>query len=372
MQTRVVHVTIAHAPHDVRVFEKECVGLAANGYEVHLILPAARDGAYRGVMLHRLPIANSASRIFRVVDRWTKAFRLARRLKARIYHLHDIELIPVGLALKLTGATIVYDAHEDAPVEAHSLNRRNPLWGHFLAFVWRCFLVVARRAFDGFVAATPHIADALHAPNTVVVRNFPRLDLFAAASKRAPPYGSRAASVIYVGTISEIRGLQQMLDAVACLPPSCAIELMMVGRFAGRQAEIAAHRHPWWDRVVYLGELPWERVVDTLQCARIGLVLLHPTLEYKVSLPVKLFEYMASGIPVIASDFPLWREIVIGAGCGILVDPLDSQAIARAIGQLLVNGEGAAAMGEAGRQAAFARYDWSLEETTLLDFYKLL
>lgn len=93
MPTRIVHVTIAHAPHDVRVFEKECVGLATNGYEVHLIVPDARDGTYRGVMLHRLPITRSGSRIFRIFDRWTKAFRLARRLKAQIYHLHDVELI---------------------------------------------------------------------------------------------------------------------------------------------------------------------------------------------------------------------------------------------------------------------------------------
>jgi glycosyltransferase involved in cell wall biosynthesis len=372
MPTRVLHVTLAHAPHDVRVFEKECVGLAAHGYEVHLLVPGARDGAYRGVVLHRLPIAGSGSRLFRIAYRWTKAFQLARRLTAQVHHLHDIELIPVGLALKLTGAIVVFDAHEDAPVEARSLNRRNPLWGSLLALIWRSFLAVARHAFDGFVAATPHIADALRAPDTAIVRNFPRLDLFAAAGESAPPYLARAASVIYVGTISELRGLEPMLDAVARLPPSCAAELTMVGRFAAPQAEAAARRHPWWGRVRYLGELPWQGVVDALQHARIGLVLLHPTPEYEVSLPVKLFEYMAAGIPVIASDFPLWREIVTAAGCGILVDPLDPAAIARAIEALLADGKRAAAMGEAGRRAAFARYGWDSQETVLLGLYERL
>jgi glycosyltransferase involved in cell wall biosynthesis len=146
----------------------------------------------------------------------------------------------------------------------------------------------------------------------------------------------------------------------------------MVGRFAAPQAAAAARRHPWWSRVRYLGELPWEGVVATLQHARIGLVLLHRTPEYEVSLPVKLFEYMASGIPVIASDFPLWREIVSAAGCGVLVDPRDPRAIARAIEELLADGERAAAMGEAGRRAAFARYGWDSQETALLALYESL
>jgi glycosyltransferase involved in cell wall biosynthesis len=101
-------------------------------------------------------------------------------------------------------------------------------------------------------------------------------------------------------------------------------------------------------------------------------VTLHPIRTYLDSLPVKMFEYMAAGIPVIASDFPLWREIVVGHKCGICVDPMDPRAIACAIDYLVAHPDVAREMGENGRRAARERYNWGHEEKRLLDFYGTL
>jgi glycosyltransferase involved in cell wall biosynthesis len=99
---------------------------------------------------------------------------------------------------------------------------------------------------------------------------------------------------------------------------------------------------------------------------------LHPVINYLDALPVKMFEYMAAGIPVIASDFPLWREIVLGNQCGLCVDPMDPASIAKAIDYLMLHFDEARQMGENGRRAVLARYNWSVEEAKLLSYYKNL
>ncbi len=115
-----------------------------------------------------------------------------------------------------------------------------------------------------------------------------------------------------------------------------------------------------------------DSVLRLLGASRIGLAVLHPEPNYLKGHPTKLFEYMAAGIPVVASDFPLWRGIVEGAGCGLLVDPLDVRSMASAIERLLRHPEEADAMGKRGREAVEKRYNWSIEEGKLLDFYHRL
>jgi len=120
-----------------------------------------------------------------------------------------------------------------------------------------------------------------------------------------------------------------------------------------------------------LGEL-FEAVVEMLAEARLGLVLFHPRPNHLESQPNKLFEYMAAGLPVVASSFPLWKEIVEGTRCGLVVDPLDPHAAANAIRWLLAHPEEAEAMGARGRQAVHDRFNWRREEATLLDCYARL
>ena len=124
-----------------------------------------------------------------------------------------------------------------------------------------------------------------------------------------------------------------------------------------------------WQKVDFLGYVDREGINRTLNSSVAGLVVLHPTISYIDSLPVKMFEYMCAGIPVIASDFPLWRSIIDNAQCGLCVDPLETQEIADAIDYLVTHPEEARAMGENGRKSVIERYNWSIEEAKLFDFY---
>jgi glycosyltransferase involved in cell wall biosynthesis len=102
------------------------------------------------------------------------------------------------------------------------------------------------------------------------------------------------------------------------------------------------------------------------------LVVLHPERGYKESLPIKLFEYMSAGLPVIASDFPYWRELLEPIGCASFVDPLDPVRIAAAIDDLLSNEERAREMGMRGAAAVRERLNWEQEAPKLFDLYARL
>ena len=106
--------------------------------------------------------------------------------------------------------------------------------------------------------------------------------------------------------------------------------------------------------------------------SRAGLVLFHPAPNHVTAQPNKLFEYMSQGVPVIASAFPLWREIIEGVGCGLTVDPEDPEAIAGAMARLLADPEESAKMGQRGQDAIDQRFNWPREAEKLVAVYDRL
>jgi glycosyltransferase involved in cell wall biosynthesis len=368
-----LHLTTRHAPLDTRIFYKECCTLAAAGHDVMLAAPDAIEGMQDGVRLHRLWPSERGPRPLRIAARLLEARRAATALRPQVVHFHDPELIPVGLALRAHGMRVVYDVHEDTPREARTVLADASFRRAVYPFVWTALEAATKTRLDGFVCATPTIAAGFPADRTVLVRNFPRLEEFATA--RARPAGVHRGGghdIVYVGGLTEQRGVREMLDALARLPANPAPRLVLVGDFRPPDLGQALAKHPGWARVEWRGFQTREGVAAALSTARVGLVLVHPTPEHRMSYPVKLFEYMAAGLPVIASDFPLWREFVHDTGAGLLVDPLNPLAIAEAIGRLLADPAEAEAMGSRGAAAVRAQYDWEPEGEKLVRFYAQL
>jgi glycosyltransferase involved in cell wall biosynthesis len=155
----------------------------------------------------------------------------------------------------------------------------------------------------------------------------------------------------------------------ACALLRSPVRLALAGDFAEPALQEEVAQLPGWDRVDPLGHLDRRGVAQVMRHAFAGLVTLLPTQSYRDSLPVKMFEYMAAGIPVIASDFPLWRGIVEDSGCGLCVNPLDPGAIAAAIDRLASDTPLARRMGVNGRRAIEEKYNWNREAQKLLLFY---
>jgi glycosyltransferase involved in cell wall biosynthesis len=205
------------------------------------------------------------------------------------------------------------------------------------------------------------VAERFPAGKTVVVRNFPRLE--EAESFGGPPLAERPPELVYLGGVTADRGAREIVQAVELVPEATVV-------LAGRVQPPALAQELRHDRVQLAGWLDRAGVAEALRRARAGLLVLHPRRAYVDALPVKLFEYMAAGIPFVASDFPLWRELA--DGCGLFVDPRDPQAIAAAMGRLLADPDEAARLGARGRELVEERYNWEQESGQLLALYERL
>ena len=353
-------MTTLHPAHDVRILGKECRTLAAAGHEVHLAVPLAEPEVVDGVSIEPLGYLEVQTGPAGLRRRLGAALAAARSSGAEFVHLHDPELLPVALRLKASGARVVYDAHEDTPVEVATLGDGG-LAARALGLGWTAGLAVLGRAVDAVVAATPRVAERFPAGKTVVVRNFPRLE--EAAGFAGPPLAERPPELVYLGGVTADRGAREIVQAVELVPEARVV-------LAGHVQPPALAQELRHDRVELAGWLDRAGVAAALRRARAGLLVLHPRRAYVDALPVKLFEYMAAGIPFVASDFPLWRELA--DGCGVFVDPRDPQAIAAAMGRLLDDADEAQRLGARGRELVEEHYNWEQEAGQLLALYERL
>jgi len=368
---RVCVLTSAHPALDVRIFHKECKSLARAGYEVTLIAPAREDGDYDGIALKCLPVWKN--RLERFLRGSIAVYESAMEVDADIYHFHDPELIPTALLLRLHGKRVIYDIHEDLP---RTISYKPYIPRPLVGLVSKTVEFIeewAGRRLSGLVTATPGIGNRFRKvnENTAVLNNYPRIEEIECAA--APSCGNREPCLLYVGMrITRARGAEEMVRSMGLLPSELRARLKLVGSWETPELPASLSRVPGWHRITFVGPLGRAGVTRELQNAYAGLVILHPEPNYVSSQPVKLFEYMCAGIPVIVSDFPVCREIVGQAQCGILVNPLDPREIARAMEFLLANPAEAAEMGRRGYRAILERYNWANEEKTLLRFYSEL
>jgi glycosyltransferase involved in cell wall biosynthesis len=338
---------------------------------VTLVAPHSQDEEAGGVRVLAVP-PTAPWRPARATFRAFRVWRRALETGADIFHFHDPELIPAGLMLKLLGKRVVYDAHEDLPEAIRSKEYIPAVLRPLVSIAAGFFEKTACRFFDAVVTATPAIGDNFKPYNrrTVAVCNFPARDEFPVTAGKT--WNAREYAVAYLGVIADIRGLDRMLEAVSMIPGDPAPTLILAGRFYPESLAGKINTLPGGDRVRWLGHLDRAGVARVLGSVRTGLVLLDPEERFKVAYPIKMFEYMAAGIPVIASDFPLWRRIITEAGCGLLADPLNPKAIAEAIEYILTHPREAEAMGRLGREAVATKYNWEGERDKLLALYQSL
>ena len=343
-----------------------CSSLAQNkNYEVSLVVADGKGDEIKNKVNIIDVGVKSGGRLSRMTKTVNKVFKKAVELDVDIYHLHDPELLPIGLKLKKLGKKVIFDSHEDVAKQMLGKPYLNAPLRRLIGAVFGMYESYACVKLDAIIAATPYIRDKFLKINlnTVDINNFPLLEELANTSE----WEKKQNEVAYVGGISKIRGIEEIIQALGY---TNEIRLNLAGKFSEASVEVNVKNYAAWSKVNELGFLNRGQINTVLAKSKAGLVTLHPVINYIDALPVKMFEYMAAGIPVIASNFPLWREIIEGNECGLCVDPLNPKAIGEAIQYLIDNPAQAERMGGNGRKAVEGKFNWPVEEEKLLDLYK--
>jgi glycosyltransferase involved in cell wall biosynthesis len=364
-----VHITTVHPPFDVRVFHKEAKTLVNAGFDVAVIAQHDKNETVDGIEIVALPKAKN--RIHRMLSLPLKAFILALKQKAHIYHLHDPELMPVGVLLKLIkGKKIIYDVHEDYGKQTLSKSYIPKIARKDVAILIRIVEYLSSKLFDAVITATDDILKnfSYHKIATSI-KNFPIASSFSVRTEDRKDDDKDIFRLIYVGVLAQIRGITEIIRALELINSNCQLKLTLCGKCFPSQYEHEIRALAGFKKVEYLGWVEPQGIPRLLEKHDAGVVFLHPIINYVTSLPLKLFEYMAAGLPVIVSNFSLWKEIVEKNGCGICVDPLKPEEIAKAIIYLMDRPWLRKEMGEKGRRAVLEMYNWENEGTKLLDLY---
>lgn len=373
----IVHVSSAHPWTDNRVHLREAASAAAAGYRTALLAVTddgrtdpdwSRPDEVTGVYVRRVP---RRPRVQRMVCSSMQVVLGALSSRAGVVHLHDPELVWAVPLLRMLGRKVVYDAHEDLPQQVAGKEYLGRLGRTVGAAAAHGVLITARGA-SAVVAATPAIAERFPPEHTRIVRNVPRLRIADAA---AVPVSHRPANVVYLGALSRDRGLH-VVTGLAARAVGTGLPFGW-GVVTAGPVDGAVDRREF-DRLVaagtidHRGVLPPVAARDLLHEARVGLLPLLPTPAYAASLPTKLFEYLAAGLPVIATDVPLWRDLLAGADCATWVPPGDVDAVLRAIHRYDADPDLLEAHSASGRALVGRAYRWDDEERALLDLYREL
>jgi glycosyltransferase involved in cell wall biosynthesis len=367
---KVCILTSVHPVADTRIFIKQAQSLKKAGYDVTLIAQNDKEEIKKGIKI--IPLNKSKSRLERILKISLELYKKALKINADIYHFHDPELIPIALLLKFKGKKVIYDVHEDVPQQILS---KDWIWKPIRRLVSKGAELSEKFAdefFDGIISATPVINKKFHNPNSISVQNFPLLSELTNVSNKNDIVDSDYNYITYVGGITSARGIKEMINAVELVPDSYNLKFLLAGKFSSKKLRAEMQQLKGWKKVEFLGWISREKMSNVLSKSKLGLVLFKPAPNHINSQPNKMFEYMSASLPVLASSFPLWEEIIGRNNCGINTDPKDPKKISDAIQYVLDHPEEARRMGQNGRKAVEEKYNWSVEEKKLLNLYNEL
>ncbi len=367
--TKVCHMISGHDTNDIRVFQKECTALSKNGYDVILLCSDAKgDREVNGVKITSIAKCPQ-SRLNRFVFSTRQFYKKAKQIDAEIYHIHEPFLLGVGKKLKKRGKKVIFDSHEDYPC---FLLEKEYIPKFLRKFISRHYEKKEKKIlcrFDAVIGVTPKLVERLSKfqSNTILVTNYPIL------ISNIPDPQLDKKQAVFAGQIERSWRVDNVIKAIGDID-GATFEIRTRSFDASYYDNLK--NLPGWEKVNFAENATHDEVMQLLSKSYCGVAII----DYCQNMGGKdgtlgcnkLFEYMMAGIPVLCTDFKLWKNIIDEYQCGICVDPNDIDAIRNGLVFLFNNKEAAKQMGLNGRKAVFEKYNWNVEERKLLSLYNNL
>ncbi len=360
---RVCHLTTVHKPGDVRIYHKECRSLVNNGYEVSLI--AIRDDKFKPDGIEYIPVSNRNNRFFRIIISPLELFVKTFRTRAKLFHFHDPELIPVGILLRLFGKKVIYDVHENYSGQIVTKQwLGNKIIRKLVSLFFQMFEKIASLFFNGVITVTPEIAEIFQKNKTVIISNYPILSTIenyeTCDEKKKKPV------ILYSGGIDRIRGIKEIIQSMEMIKGDA--ELLLMGPWESIEFKKECQNLNGWVKVVDKGIIPFGEHYKYMKMADLGIINFYPLPNHVNALPNKPFEYMACSLPIIMSDFPKWKNYF--SEVALFADPMDPAEIAKCIDDYLSDNTNMVSIGKLAHEIVMEKYSWESEQNKLLAFYK--
>ncbi|MCP3740150.1 glycosyltransferase family 4 protein [Rossellomorea sp. BNER] len=372
MKKKVCVITSVHQAYDGRIYHKQCKSLVKHGYEVILIAPTPENETIAREDSIELITINKPNSEWKRFLKTLTVVKLALKTGADLFHFHDPELIPAGTLIRLISRKpVIFDVHEHYP-NAIMSKRYLKTWLKIpIRWVYEIIERVCLPVLSGIVYTTKEIGTRYKKYKSVKIENYPIKDMFVQSRKG----NIDSYNLLYLGGITAIRGIEELIQAIDIIVKSePRATLTFVGAFESKAfetkiknliTELELENH-----IYFKGKVPYEDIEKYLSMSSIGIIPYLPVPNHLVCLPNKLFEYMASGVAVVASDFPHYGEVVNQSKSGITVDPSNPLSIAHGLLLLMRDPEKVRSFSSNGQYWFNEKYNWEIEEKKLINFYQ--
>ena len=356
---------------DARSFFKEARSLKNAGYDVSLLGFYKENKIIDGIKLVGFKVPKR--RLVRFLTTNYAIFKHAIKEKADVYHFHDLDFIPWAILLKIiTFKKVIYDIHEAHP-EFMLLKTYLPDLLRKTMYVLVYIIEhISIKFFDAIIPNDNYISKGFNHRRNVVLFNFPTLDFF--GNNEVRPWENREYDLFYHGSVPKYH-MELMMNIAEKLNSENIKNRwgIIMNSFAPRSwINKEIKKRGLEDNFNFLPYTDYLNIYNYLANARIGIIPLPPFKKFMKNIAVKMFEFMGAGMPIVLSDLPPSRQFIKGKNCGIAVEPDNVDEYAKAIKELLRDGQRSLSMGSNGNKIVFERCNWTIEENKMLELYSEL
>ncbi len=361
---KICHLTSVHNRYDPRILLKQCVSIVKKGFDTTLIVANGLENEiYKGVKI--VDVGKPKSRFYRIFITAIKIYKKAIQVSPDIYHFHDPELMLIGILLRLKGKKVIYDIHEDYYT---AIKQKQYLHKTFSIIIAWCISKLEKIGSSFFYQVIAEKYYKERFPKATEILNYPIIDKEEYVNVKV---NEKDYKLIYTGNVTIDRGAMNHSDLINS---HSSIKVYFIGKCSEDLSKRIQANNTQKEKLFFDGierYVPFEKIKEYyVKNSWLAALAIFPKTEHYYQKELtKFFEYMYFGIPILCSNFPVWKSLIEDNGVGLTVNPENRDEIDRAIEWLIANPRKRLEMGKRGYKAAIEKYNWDIQLEKLLKLY---